>query len=57
MHIYTHIMLYIYTNFIYTFTFHTPTLILLVVRVTDALSRLLENWYQGEIFYFFLQVL
>lgn len=48
--IYTHIMLYIYTVFIYTFTYYTPTLILFMV--TDALYRLLENWYKVEIFYF-----
>lgn len=36
--IYTHIMLYIYTVFIYTFTYYTPMLVLLLVMVTDALS-------------------
>lgn len=51
MHIYIHRMLYIYTNFIYTFTFHTPMLILLVVQVTKRCP--LENDYQGEIYLFF----
>lgn len=48
-------MLYIYTDFIYTFTYHRRTFFLLVVRVTDALYHLLETFIKGGIFYSFLQ--
>lgn len=55
--IYTHIMLYIYTVFIYTFTYYTLSFRLLLVIVTDALHcPLEENWSKGKDLLFMLSV-